>query len=345
MNPFSWSAGRGIVMCAWFTLAGATGCGPTATSGEGSLQARADKSPNLLRGDPRLSVAHTGIRRLEFPRTTGPGRSYRERITTDGHGQYSIEPVDALDGSAADRDTFELMQRAREGFLFRYRDFLVRDPRLFARNWRSTNLGRTVVVAGRSCALYRVERTEDDGTVFELSLDVDTALVLASQERDAGGELVAAMTYESVRLHPDLGGTVWHEPSNEERVLDAGRVVEEIGAQPLRPRLLPPGYGPLETASVRDGAGKQWLKLTYSDGVEPLFFFQELVVGELPRGTRGVTPHSGARLGLPSSPSSVVVFEVGAATAIQGKIDGIEVMVIGKAPQAELLDLLESSLP
>jgi hypothetical protein len=342
MKPLS-IAGRLIALCAWFAPAGVAGCGPTATPDDGSQQATAATSPSLLRGDPRLSVAHTGIRRLEFPGVTGPGRSFHECITTDGHGHYSIEPLDAVDGTGADWETFELMQRAREGFLFRYRDFLVRDPRLFAQNWRTTDLRRTVVVAGRSCVLYRVERAEGDAIVFELSIDVETALVLASLERDAGGDVVAAMTYESIRLHPDLDGIVWHEPSNEERLLDPGRL-EEVGMRPRRPRLLPPGYGPLEEATVGDGRGQRWLKLTYSDGVQPLFYFQE-IEEDLSRNARGVTPHSGARLGQPSSPSSVIVFEVGAATAIQGKVDGVDVMVIGRAPQAELLDLIESSLP
>jgi hypothetical protein len=337
------AAGLGMVASLALALAG---CGPTAAPERGTQQAGAARSPSILRGDPRLTVAHTGIRRIEHPRSTGPARSFRERITTDGQGRYSIEPLDALAGSAADWQTFELLQRAREGFLFRYRDFLVRDPRLFERNWRTVDLGRTALVAGRSCALYRVDRLDGAATTFELSIDAGTGLVLASQERDAGGELVAAMTYESLDLHPDSTGTVWHVPSNEERVVDPLRsdLFGEIGAEPLRPRLLPPGYGPLETATVGDGQGRRWFKLTYSDGIEPLFFFQALEDG-LSGSVQGATPHSGARLGHSPSPSSVSVFQVGAATAIQGTVDGRQLIVIGKAPKAELLDLIESSLP
>jgi hypothetical protein len=125
-------------------------------------------------------------------------------------------------------------------------------------------------------------------------------------------------------------------------VLDRGldALAEEIGVQPRRPRLLPPGYGPFEAATVEDGRGKRWLKLTYSDGVEPRFFFQALE-----ENAQGVTARSEARLDGAPRASSVVVFEVGAATAIQGSVDGFELMVIGKAPRAELLDLIESSLP
>jgi len=333
----------GLVLCVW--LACATGCEriDAPAQSEALLQAELAKGPSFIRGDPRLSVAHAGIRRLEFPKVAGPGRSFRERIATDGNGRYSIQPLDAQDAASAEWESFELVQRAREGFLFRYRDFLVRDPRLFVRNWRTTDQGRMVVVAGRSCALHRVERTEGEPIVFELSIDADTGLVLASQELDAGGQLVSAMTYETIRLDPDLGAVAWHAPANEELVLDpsSASLGEAIGAQALQPRLLPGGYGPLSAATVGDGRGARWLMLTYSDGIEPLFFFQALA-----EGSQGVAPHSEARLGrVPAAASSVVVFEIGAATAIQGKVDGFDLMVIGKAPQAELLDLIESSLP
>lgn len=332
----------GLELCAWLALA--AGCGRTEApaQSETRLQAETSRSLSFTRGDPRLVVAHAGIRRLEFPKVAGPGRSFRERIATDGHGRYSIQPVDAREASSAEWEGFELLQRGREGFHFRYRDFFVRDARLFARNWRTTDLGRIVVVAGRSCALHRVERAEGEPSVIELSIDVDSGLVLASQEFAADGQLVAAMTYESVWFDPDLGAVAWHVPANEELVLAPGAddLTGKTGEPTLRPRQLPRGYGPLEAATVGDGRGKKWLKLTYSDGVEPLFFFQAL--GER---AHGVTARSEARLDGAPRASSVVVFEVGAATAIQGSVDGFELMVIGKAPQAELLDLIESSLP
>ena len=343
MRRHSGSARGVLALCAWLALA--TGCGPNEAPRATPLPADANRGPGFLRDDPRLSVAHAGVRRIEFPRVDGPGRSFRERITTDGQGHYSIEPVDALGVSGAEWESFALLQRAREGFVFRYRDFLVRDPRLFARNWRTTVQEQRVVVAGRSCALYRVERTEVAGGFFELSIDVENSLVLASRELDGEGQVVAAMTYEDVRLDPDLRGAVWHEPVNEERRLAAGddELTQEIGARPLQPRLLPRGYGPLQVATVGDGRSKRWLMLTFSDGVEPLFFFQALDGGTEADALGAASAEAG--LGRPTPPSSVIVFEVGAAVAIQGTVDGFGLMVIGKAPQAELLDLIESSLP
>lgn len=332
----------GLALCGWFALA--AGC--TDAPGASQLQAQASAGDSFWRGDPRLSVAHSGIRRVEFPGVAGPGRSFRERVTTDGHGRYSIEPLETLEAASAEWDSFELTQRAREGFVFRYRDFLVRDPRLFARNWRTTDLARTVVVAGRTCALHRVERTGGPGRVFELSIDVQTSLLLASQELDADGRLIAALIYESVELDPDLAAVAWHVPANEERAFDPGTddAAQEIVGPVLQPRLLPRGYGPLESATVGGGAGVRWLKRTYTDGVEPLFLFQALA-GPAEGGAPGAAAPLEAGLEPSVTPSSVIVFEIGAARAIQGKVDGFELMVIGKAPQAELLDLIESSLP
>lgn len=308
------------------------GCERPASPDQGvePLQAGQVGGPSFVHSDPRLTVAHSGLRRFEFTPPTGAGLTYRERITTDGNGRFALEPVDASD--VDNWSAFELVQRVREGFLFRYRDFLVRDRQLFGRNWRTIDRGETVTVAGRICQRYRVERTIGEPRAFELSVDAETGLVLASEELDSGGARIAAMVYETIQLEPDLRFVAWHVASNEERVLDPLRsVAEQIQVQPLEPRLLPVGYAPLEAATVRDGEGAQWLKLTYTDGVEPLFLFQGL--------------DSLAHAGLGSSSSSVVVFQVGAATVIQGKVDAFDLMVIGKALKAELLDLIESGLP
>lgn len=307
------------------------------------LAAPAQPLPLFARGDARLSVAHAGVRRLEFAPVAGSGLVFRERITTDGNGHYSIVPEALIESSSLEWDGFELLQRAREGFLYRYRDFLVRDALLFARNWRTEELAQTVSVAGRTCQRYRIERAVGEAVVFELSVDVATQLVLASDEYDAQGQRMASMVYESFALDPDPNSVVWHVPSNNEIALDASREVrEQLDVPVAQPRLLPAGYGLLEAATVNADASTRWLKLTYSDGVEPLFFFQEL---KQPARGRAASVGSGPMGRLPDSTSGVVVYQVGAATAIQGHVDGFELMVVGKTKQVELLDLIESALP
>jgi hypothetical protein len=313
---------------------------------DGSPRAGADAlevqgADALLRsGDVLRHTAHSGLRRLEYLGDDGTTVAFRERIATDGQGRFSIEPVDPVGNAAFDWGAFELLQRSSEGFLFRYRDFAVRDAQLFARNYRWSAAGR-MQVAGRPCDRWRVERVVGEPVVFELALDSATGIVLASRELDAAGRIAAAMIYESVDLAPALENVVWHKPSNQEQPLERGTDEHaEVQSSVLRPRLLPTGYAAGETALVVDGDGRRWLKQTYLDGVEPLFLLQVLPATVSESGTDAAIDGSAM-----VAPGGVVVFRIGSALAIQGVVAGHEVSVIGKAPEAELLDLIESALP
>jgi len=333
-------AGLGLCLA---VLVGA--CDRNAPSGDdsGTLRLQAGVSlPGFARQDPRLRVAHSGVRRLEFASGAGPGLAFDERITTDGDGHYSLESAQGLVSNTLDSGTFEMLYQLREGFFFRYRDFAVRDPRAFVRNWRVIDRAQSVQVAGRTCARFRVERASGVGSAFELSVDPATDLVLASEEYDSNGSLVASMSYQSVDLAPDLSQMAWHGSVNDERRLDRSLPLgEQIHARALEPRLLPQGYVPLEAAVVHDG-DVNWLKLTYSDGVQPLFFLHSIDANSSDK----VAPVQGQQAALPSlESSSVIVFQIGAATALQGRVDGFDVIAVGKVPQAELLDLVESALP
>ncbi|MSR61833.1 MAG: hypothetical protein EXS08_05255 [Planctomycetes bacterium] len=305
-------------------------------------QEAAESLPGFVRRDARLRVAHSGIRRLEFAALSGPGLAFDERITTDGDGHYALEPAQGLESTTIDNGSFELLHHLREGFFFRYRDFVVRDARTFARNWRVIDRGQSTLIAGRTCARFRVERALGTACAYELCVDPTTELVLASEEYDGSGSLVASMTYASIDLTPNLSRVAWHQSGNEETSLDRAHPLgEQIQARSLEPRLLPQGYVPLEAAVVRAG-DDAWLKLTYCDGVQPLFFLHSIDANSLGKAAQV----DGQRIGAtPRSPSSVVACQVGSATTLQGTVDGFEVIAVGKVSQGELLDLLESARP
>ncbi|HEX6884618.1 MAG TPA: hypothetical protein VF530_14685 [Planctomycetota bacterium] len=309
---------------------------PAAPAGQGLVAG----NPLLARPDARQAVAHRGTRRLEFPAVAGAASSYRERITTDGQGGFALEPLDAHLASAGEWVEFELVQRVREGFLFRYRDFAVRDPERFARNWSTSTLPRTEVVAGRDCALYRVERRQGEPRAFELALEPESGLILASREYDAGGRLVAEMRYETLQLAPDLSAVAWHQSGNLERPVDVPALATELGVRCLEPRLLPAGYGPFEVATVQDDEGTTWLKRTYSDGIETLFFLQALERAS--RSTGAASAGAGVQ---DVEAGKVMVFELGSARAVQGRVEGFRILAVGKVGETELLDLVESALP
>jgi hypothetical protein len=113
----------GSVALACAALALGAGCGrmDAPANRPETLQVAPSDAPAFLRGDPRLSVAHIGIRRLELPQVSGPGRpsASGSRATVTGAGRSS---PGRLDGSPAEWNTFDSCS-TREGF-FRYRDFL-----------------------------------------------------------------------------------------------------------------------------------------------------------------------------------------------------------------------------
>lgn len=325
-------------------LSAAAACGearPPADTHQ-AMVAVPDDLPAFARTDARQSVAHTGVRRFDYTPLGGAALSFLERITTDGAGHYAIEPLGLLGTPEIEWDGFELVQRAREGFSFRYRDFQVRDVQGFLRNWSTERRPGTVYVAGRACTRYRLERRVGEFGAFELSVD-ETGLVLASEQLDAEGHVLAAMTYESFQLDPDPALAVWHQPSNSEVSLDPRQdLSEQVDMKPLEPRLLPSGYELMEAATVSQGPEARWLKLVYSDGIEPLFFLQRIGATSAGKIARADHPDLGRSA---ESTSAVLVFQVGSALAIQGQVNGLDLIVIGKAPRAELLDLIESALP
>ena len=52
----------------------------------------------------------------------------------------------------------DILQHAREGFLFRYRDFAVRNVSRLLESYRVISTGNVVTVAGRACDEVRFER-------------------------------------------------------------------------------------------------------------------------------------------------------------------------------------------
>jgi len=323
-----------------FLLGSLAACAPTDAGTDGFVESstKGAASGQLAPNDMRLTTAHTGLRRLEFQGADDVTLSYREEIVTDGHGNYSLRP---LDGDAQlDWNHFELLQVLREGFLFRYRDLVVRHGGLLRRNWTITPLG-TVQVAGRACSRMRAERTVGEPIAYELAVDRETDLVLASQRFDASGKRVASMQYESFRSDPDTIGVVWHVPANDEQPLQLRDISQQLGRLTLEPRLLPEGFVLLEASTVSTGGAERWLKLTYTDGIEPLFFFQKLQ-------EPGVTVRAaqvGDGPGAPREVSRMTLYTIQDVRVVQGRCNGFDLIAMGSVPEVELLDLIESALP
>lgn len=325
---------------------GFSGCGPGSSpdgTGTGSSQAQTAASgipDGIARAGLLLEVAHEGVRRVEvYDRTVAPPRflAYREKIVTDGKGRFSLEPLEAITPVAPDWNSFQLLQRVREDYVFRYRDFAIRDAELFRANYVLRDLGVSSEIAGRAASSYRVERKQGAGT-YEIAVDDQTGLVLRYRQLDGEGRELSSMVYETYDAAPDLTRfrpyTAVAPPYELDETWD---LAVQIRQEVHTPRLLPEGYALRRAVTLQDGVGQNWLRLTYTDGVESLFYLSQ--ISNPFRAAGAPTPLGPDTL----APSEVMVFRMGAALAAQGAFQGREFVAVGKVPEPELLDMIESA--
>lgn len=299
----------------------------------------------LLVPSSQRRIVHSGIREVathEWDEGVEHIVRYREKVCVNGIGQYSIIPIEALEGVEPDWATFRLIQLGRQGQIHKYRDFLIRDAALFGQNWTLTDLLQTEPVAGRTCARYSVERVIGTPHTFELWVDVSTDLLLRYEESDEQDRLVSVVSFESVNYNPDFGTVIWHYPEDRDPVDFSQNLRAQLGFEPVFPQLIPAGYDfhSAEIATVSDE--ERWVSAKYLDGAEPLFFLERFRRSELSIGPSTTPQGPGTPIG--GEMSQMVVFRVGAATAVQGTVDGHELTVVGQVSDAEILDMIESSL-
>jgi hypothetical protein len=267
--------------------------------------------------------------------------SYRETVAADGTGRFAVEPQGA-DTFLPDPLLFKLQQKARAGFLYRYRDFAIRDFKAFSENYLATDLDLDVEVAGRPCHLVQIERVDGTGSIYKVALDLSTGLVLRCEERGVDGAARARMEFETFEAEPNLDGVAWFAADPEEEALqDLGHLAEQVDFEVFQPGLTPAGYRLWKAATLVDGDGDRWLKQTFTDGVEPLFFFHGAEpAGALPEPSLT----SAAVVGTEPPMDELWAYPVGRLTAIEGVLRQREVIVLGKLDAEALLDLLEFSI-
>jgi hypothetical protein len=281
----------------------------------------------------RGTVAHAGERTIEVHDALGLVVAHRERIVTDGAGRFSVRPIEALSSVS---DDWEFRQINREGYLFRYRDFAIRNQAQFERNYRLTDLGLEATVAGRLCRHYLVERTRGEARSFKLAVDVASRLILQVEERDADGRLATSMTYTTYEEAPELSTAVWFESVHEETHL----AVDDPSG--LRPRRLPEGFVPHEAVRLRSGE-EEWIRRTYTDGVETVFFLHRTREGR-PADREAAAASTGG--GLPyEEAEDVLLYRMGAAGVAQALLPEGSFVAVGKLADRALVDLIESALP
>jgi len=290
-----------------------------------------------------IDVRHAGTRLVTVWDGATKALEYRERVMTDGSGEFSVRPIEALTPVAAD---WELRQLAGEGYYFLYRDFAVHDERAFAKNYRVVNQDGTVEVAGRACKELVVER-KNGACSYELAIDEETGLVLGYVERNATGQAISAMVYESFDTDPDLGAAIWFTPLGQTEIEEsAGTLHQQLGFEVPLPTRLPEGYSLAHAYHlVADDA--DWVKLVLTDGVETAFYLFSPF-----RGRRGSTSpielaHDGEveELAVGTGTEDLFLFRMGDVSIAHATLREGSFMAVGRVRSQELVDLIEFALP
>lgn len=319
------------------------GGAPAASGGSASqvsFLASAPTPPFLERMvDAPERVAHGGLRRVEYHLAVdGVPTSlvYDERITADGAGRYAIEPVSVASPalSQPQREVFDELQRARQGFFFKYRDLRVRNWELFQQNYSVRVEQDAPVVAGVECV--EIEITPRDGSArsYRLAVEADSGLVLRALERDESGAIVAATMFLEFTRQPVLDGVAFHVERYPGTPL--AQAALSPGFTPARPQVLPAGYREVSSELV-EVAGDTYARRVYGDGLENVFFLER-------RGAPGSqTAPLSASAGTPEN-VTVRLAQLGSFRVAEVARGNGGYFVVGKVSEADVLAILRSAL-
>ena len=291
--------------------------------------------------DAPMTVSYGGKRHLKFhysvegvPTTL----EYDEQVWSDGQGRFSIVPGDVVHPtlSAEQLDLFRTLQQARDGFFYRYRDFRIRDLQLFLQNWRVTDTGRQETVAGITTSVLEFRRIDRTPTWYRAWIDPQTALVLRAEERGEGNRLASSFEFLTFQLAPDTTGLGLQDDQFVRTSFDPlADTSTSLGFQVRPPSILPDGYRLDRAESTTDGTNT-WAILTYTDGVDSLFFLQTFD----PQAQSGQPPPGEYDVGR----KVIRGFRMGPWTVLQLRSDGNRILVLGKAASDEIERMLKSSM-
>ncbi len=181
------------------------------------------------------------------------------------------------------------------------------------------------------------------GRSFRLSVDEETGLILDQLELDAQGKLILQVTYQSLDLSPNPTNIVWHEPTPKMLFALDADLGDVFGFEIDLPINLPPGYElssleSLDTTAMGDDLGP-WLRVTYTNGVDPLFYLLSIPSAEVAAADGDVIPP-----GRTSPGNLLQIMSLGRATAALGDLPLGQVMAAGRVSAQELGDLIHSAI-
>lgn len=334
------------------------GCsgGTSSTSSEPLFVASSAEASilELLAAGPE-SVPHEGVRLVEIYQPDEFGvlqpLIYREQVAVDDAGSYSIKPLSVDTPVSPDAQTFLLLQEGRGGYLFRYRDFRLRDLNLLVSNYLLNAVASAPVeIAGRSVELLSFTNLSGEGLDYEIWADVETGLALSTEVFDGSGQLIQRTVYESY-THGAPTTFVPYREQNAEIVADlANPDPKVLGVAPIEASILPDGYQLHALSSVMDPDGLRWSLATYTDGVEVVFLLgrnaDALPAPDLDGNLAVASPIFGALEGMSDDQGDRLFgYEAGRILILDGRYGDQLRIAVGAQPAELMQAFLESSLP
>lgn len=364
LGAWAAAAGLGLILTACGTETAVEGDGPAKGDGPsiGLTKSSSPPSSDLLSKVLGVhgSVPFSGEREVasQFgPEGIEVTSRYVERIDQDGTGRFCLEVVDVLDPNLSEPDEqLELiLLNQSAGMHYRYRDFVIHNGDLFLQNYEVLDTGSRPDVAGFSCTELLVYRKVAPKSVYSIKVEPNSGVVLSLEQSALDtGEMIREMEYEWIDFAPDHSNVLWHVPLNDETAidLDSQAARSSLGFEPLVPSWVPDSYVLSECASVRDPSvapdavggpfsAPIWQKLTYTDGLETLFF---LYGGRLSKPTAqgGAATHQ-----LFEGPENdeMMVIEQRGWTVLQGTVQRHRLLAMGRLDDYDLGVMIQSALP
>lgn len=269
-----------------------------------------------------------------YQSANGPATlEYTESVWSDGQGHFSVTPESVQQPAlpSQDEQAFLLMQKAREGFVYRVRDFRIQDLGSFLLSYTIEDLNQHVNVAGQACERLRIRPASQGPVYWELDVDPATGLILATREFQQDGRIVSLVETLEYRSPPDLSGVALHQdlPTQPYTAATAEQV---LGFTPLQPNFLPQGFALAKSEKIEPG-GQKWARSTYTNGGESLFVLYR-------RDSLG-----GTQTADPAGPYTIRIFSAGRWTVAQASLGRHRIIVMGREPAAILQQVVESCAP
>ena len=302
-------------------------------------------------------VAHRGVRDWEIG-----GEAFgqplqillKEQVQTDGQGGFELQLLSSQVNGGELNEPFAGLYPLRQGFLFRYRDPQVLDFQRLADNYQLIDAGESKTIAGRPAFEVLLQPREGyrSGSTYSVWVDVECSLITGFTEWNRSGELLQRFEYSSLELgSPEPGefeafGSPVHQSASE----SIGQVVKELGHPVLKPSFVPSGFGLLETRTTRAPGEAPWAMLTYTDGIQPLFFLyrSKLVAasGSTNGGISGTNLDTGQALDETNLDGEILHVSAAGWNVLQGDLgEQHEFMAVGRMDPDYLQLMIETAMP